>query len=38
VFGVSDYWSWGPRFDSRLHHGDFSFKGKIPIVTMVWVV
>jgi hypothetical protein len=29
---VSDYWSsWG--FDSRFHHGDFSLKGKIPMVT-----
>jgi hypothetical protein len=26
VVGVSDYWSWGPEFDSRLYHGDFSLK------------
>jgi hypothetical protein len=35
---VSDYWSWGPGFDCRLYHGDFSLKGKFPMVTMVWVV
>jgi hypothetical protein len=22
VVRVSDYWSWGPGFDSRFHHGD----------------
>jgi hypothetical protein len=38
VVRVSDYWSWGPRFDSRFCHGDFSLKGKIPMATMVWVV
>jgi hypothetical protein len=38
VVRVSDYWSWGPGFDSRLCHGDFSLKGKIPMATMVWVV
>jgi hypothetical protein len=38
VVRVSDYWSWGPGFDSRFCHGDFSLKGKIPVVTMVWVV
>jgi hypothetical protein len=38
VVRVSDYWSSGPGFDSRLYHGDFSLKGKIPIVTRVWVV
>jgi hypothetical protein len=34
----SDYWSWGPGFDSRFCQGDFSLKGKIPMVIMVWVV
>jgi hypothetical protein len=38
VVRVSDYWSWGPRFNSRFYHGDFSLKRKIPMVTMVWVV
>jgi hypothetical protein len=38
VVRVSDYWSWGPGFDSRFYHRDFSLKGKIPMVTMVWVV
>jgi hypothetical protein len=38
VVRVSEYWSWGPGFDSRFYHGDFSLKGKIPMVTMVWVV
>jgi hypothetical protein len=38
VVRVSDYWSWGPGFDSWFCHGDFSLKGKIPMVTMVWVV
>jgi hypothetical protein len=37
VVRVSDYWSWGPEFDSRLYYGNFSLKGKIPMVTMVWV-
>jgi hypothetical protein len=27
VVRVSDYWSWGPGFDSRFCHGDFSLKG-----------
>jgi hypothetical protein len=27
-----------PDFKSRLYRGDFSFKGKIPMVTIVWVV
>jgi hypothetical protein len=35
VFRVSDYWS---GFDSRFCHGDFSLKGKISMVTIVWVV
>jgi hypothetical protein len=35
---VSDYWSWGPGFDSQFCHGDFSLKGKIPLATLVWVV
>jgi hypothetical protein len=34
----SDYWSWGPGFDFRVYHGDFSLKGKIPMVTTVWIV
>jgi hypothetical protein len=38
VVRVSDYWSRGLGFDSRLYHGDFSLKGKIPMVTMVWAV
>jgi hypothetical protein len=38
VVRVSDYWPWGPGFDSRFYHGDFSLKGNIPMVTMVWVV
>jgi hypothetical protein len=38
------YYAWSefpttdPGFDSRLYHGDISLKGKIPMVTMVWVV
>ena len=35
---VSDYKSWGPGFDSRFYHGNFSLQGKIPMVTMVWLV
>jgi hypothetical protein len=38
VVRVSDYWSWGPGFDSRFYQGDLSLKGKIPMVPMVWVV
>jgi hypothetical protein len=38
VVRVSDYWSWGPEFDSRFCHGNFSLKGKILLATMVWVV
>jgi hypothetical protein len=38
VVRVSDYWSWGPGFDYWFCHGDFSLKGKIPMVTMVWIV
>jgi hypothetical protein len=37
VVRVSDYSSRGPRFDSWFYYGDFSLKGKIPTVTMVWV-
>jgi hypothetical protein len=33
VVRVSDYWLWGSRFDSRFYHGEFSLKGKIPMVT-----
>jgi hypothetical protein len=32
---VSDYSSSGTGFDSRFYRGDFSLKGKIPMVTMV---
>jgi hypothetical protein len=38
VVRVPGYWSWGPGFDSRFYHGNFSLKGKLPMVTMVWVV
>ena len=38
VIRVSDYKSWGPEFDFRFYHGNFSLQGKIPVVTMVWVV
>jgi hypothetical protein len=38
VVTVSDYWLWGPGFDSRFYRGDFYLKGKISMVTMVWVV
>jgi hypothetical protein len=38
VVRVSDYWSWGPGFDSRFYRGNFSLKGKFPMVTMVWIV
>ena len=33
-------WSSGqsPGFNSRFYHGNFSLQGKIPVVTMVWVV
>jgi hypothetical protein len=34
----SDYWPWGPAFDSRLDPEDYCLKGKIPMVTMVWIV
>jgi hypothetical protein len=37
VVRVSNYWSYGPGFDSRFYHGGFSLKGKIPMVIMVWV-
>jgi hypothetical protein len=26
------------RFDSQLYHGNFPCRGRIPVVTMVWVV
>ena len=35
---ASDYWSGGPGFDSRLYHGNFPCRRRIPVVTMVWVV
>ena len=35
---ASGYKSRGPWFDSRLYHGDFPWGGRIPVVTMVWVV
>ena len=38
VVRASDYWSRGPGFDSRLYHGNFPCGGRIPVVTMVWVV
>jgi hypothetical protein len=38
VVRINGYWSWGPGFDSRFYHEDFSLKGKIPMVTMVSVV
>jgi hypothetical protein len=38
VVRVSVYWSWSPGFDYRFCHGDFSLKGKIPMVTIGWVV
>ena len=38
VVRVSGYKSRGPGFDSRLYHGNFPCGGRIPVVTMVWVV
>ena len=38
VVRVSDYLPRGPGLDSRFYHGNFSLQGKIPVVTMVWVV
>ena len=38
VVRVSDYLSWGPGFDSRFYHGNFSLQEKIPVVTKVCVV
>jgi hypothetical protein len=38
VVRVSDYWSLGPGFDSQFYHGNFPLEGRIPVVTMVWVV
>ena len=35
---ASGYYSRGTGFDSRLYHGDFPCGGRIPVVTMVWVV
>ena len=35
---ASGYKSRGPGFDSRLYHGDFPCGGRVPDVTMVWVV
>jgi hypothetical protein len=32
VVRVSDYWSWGPGFDSWFYHGDCFLKGNIPTV------
>ena len=30
VVRVSDYWSWGPGFDSRLYRGNFPWRGRFP--------
>ena len=38
VIKASGYKSRGPGFDSQLYHGDFPCGGRIPVVTMVWVV
>ena len=38
VVRAYDYWSRGPGFDSRLYHGNFPCGGRIPVVTMDWVV
>ena len=38
VVSASGYKSRGLGFDSRLYHGDFPCGGRIPVVTMVWVV
>ena len=38
VVRFSDYEPRGPGFDSRLYHGNFPRRGRIPVVTMVWVV
>ena len=35
---ASGYKSRGPGFDYRLYHGDFPCGGRIPVVTMIWVV
>ena len=35
---ASGYKSRGPGFDSQLYHADFPCGGRIPVVTMVWVV
>ena len=35
---ASGYKLRGLGFDSRLYHGDFPCEGRIPVVTMVWVV
>ena len=38
VVRASGYKPRGPGFDSRLYHGDFPCGGRIPVVTLVWVV
>ena len=38
VVRASGYYSRSPGFDSRLYHGDFPCGGRIPVVTIVWVV
>ena len=38
VVRASAYKPRGPEFDSRLYHEDFPCGGRIPVVTMVWVV
>jgi hypothetical protein len=30
VVRVSDYWLWGPGFDSRFYHGVFPWRGRFP--------
>ena len=38
VVRASGHKSRGSGFDSRLYHGDFPCEGRIPVVTMVWIV
>jgi hypothetical protein len=38
VVRASEYETRGPGFDSRLYHGSFSRRGRMPVVTMLWVV
>ena len=38
MVGTSDYLSRGPGFDFRIYHGNFPCRGRIPVVTTVWVV